>query len=214
MIHFLQVYDTPKGSDAGQYGFQIHLKNNEDQDYCPETWSLCVSISTNGTSVNQTSRLEQRVRKGVSLKTFITANIPEPFCPIQVSCSLIAKISEESETKATFWAVIPVAVTTLDVSYFFSPFSQLTKSSLSEDLLKIAHSHMGENMKRLESQQNSETSQHTYEFRLLKEWTNPSDIWAALIKNCRHLFSEVNHYIIIFIILSSRAGWSTMNITE
>ncbi|XP_023711134.1 uncharacterized protein LOC111866425 isoform X3 [Cryptotermes secundus] len=187
----VQVYDTPKGSDVGKYGFEIHLKNNEDQDYCPETWSLCVSITTNGMSVNQTSKLEQRVRKGVSVKTFIMANIPEPFCPIHVSCRLIAKISEESETKATLWAVIPVAVTTLDVSYFFFPFSQFTKNSLSEDLLKIAHSHMGENMKRLESQQNAETSQHTYEFRLLKEWTDPSDIWAAIIKNSRHLFSEV-----------------------
>lgn len=187
----VQVYDASKGSDAGRYGFEIHLKNNEDQDYCPETWSLCVSITTNGMSVNQTSNLEQRVRKGVSLKTFITANIPEPFFPIQVSCSLVAKISEESETKATLWAVIPVAVTTLDVSYFFFPFSQSTKNSLSEDLLKIAHSHMGENVKRLESQQNPETSQHMYEFRLLKEWANPSDVWAAVIKNSRHLFSEV-----------------------
>jgi hypothetical protein len=108
--------------------------------------------------------------------------------------------------------VIPVAVTTLDVSYFFFPFSQITKISLSEDLLKIAHSYMGENMKRLESQQSPETGQHVYEFRLLREWANPSDIWAAVIKNCRHLFTEVNHHIII--VLSGRASCPASNITE
>lgn len=193
-IHFLQVYDASKGSDVRQHRFEIHLKNNEDQDYCPETWSLCVSITTDLMRVNKTSKLEYRVRKGVSLKTFITADIPEPFSPVQVSCSLVAKISEASETQATLWAVIPVAVTTLDASYFFFPVSQSTKSSVSEDLLKIAHSHMGEHMKRLELQQSPQTSEHMYEFRLHREWANPSDIWAAVMKNCKHLFPEVNHH--------------------
>jgi hypothetical protein len=193
-VSLVQVYDASKCSDTQQYGFEIHLKNNENQDYCPETWSLCVSISTDLMHVNQTSKLEYRIRKGVSLKTFVVASIPEPFSPVQVSCSLVAKISEESETIATLWAVIPVAVTTLDASYFFSPVPHSTKNSLSEDLLKIAHSHMGENIKRLESQQRPETNQHMYEFRLLKEGANPCDIWAAVMKNSRHLFSEVIHH--------------------
>jgi hypothetical protein len=170
------------------------LKNNEDQDYCPETWSLHVSVTTEGMSVNQTTKLEQRIRKGVSLKTLIMVNIPKPFTLIQVSCSLVSKISEEGETEATFWAVIPIAVTTLDISYFFSPFSQSTKSSLSEDLLKIAHTHMGENMKRPELEHSREPVQHVYEFKLLREWATPSDIWAAVVKNCRHLFTEVSYH--------------------
>jgi hypothetical protein len=191
---FLQVYDASKGTDAAQYAFEIHLKNNEDQDFCPETWSLHVSITTERMKVNQISKLEQRVRKGVSLKTLITARIPEPFSPIQVCCTLVAKVSEDSDTESTFWAVVPVAITTLDASYFFFPFSQSNKNSLSEDLLKIGHSHMGENMKRLESQENTEPCQHMYEFRLLTEWATPSDIWAAITKNCRHLFTEVNYH--------------------
>jgi hypothetical protein len=194
MIHFLQVYDATKGSDAGQYGFEIHLKNNEDQDYCPETWSLFVSVTTDFMCVNQISKLEQRVRKDVSLKTFFVVRIAESFSPVRVSCNLVANISEESETKPTLWAVIPIAETTLDASYFFSPVSQCTKNSISGDLLKIAHSHIGENSKSLESQQVPVTGQHMYEFRMLRDWENPSDIWAAVMKNCRHLVSEVNHH--------------------
>ncbi|XP_021931783.1 uncharacterized protein LOC110835652 isoform X3 [Zootermopsis nevadensis] len=187
----VQVYDASRGTDAAQYAFEINLKNNEDQDFCPETWSLHVSINSEGMNVNQTIKLEQRIRKGVSLKTLITASIPEPFSLIQVSCSLVAKISEDGDTEGTYWAVIPVAVATLDVSFFFLPFCQSCKSSLSEDLLKIGHSHMGEKIKRLESQENTEPVQHVYEFRLITEWATPSDIWAAVTKNCRHLFTKV-----------------------
>lgn len=192
-----------KGSDAAQYSFEIHLMNNEDQDYSPEFWLLHVSITTEGMSVNQTSKLEQRVRKGISLKTFITASVPEPFSLIEVSCNLVTKIPEVNETEATLWAAIPVAATTLDVSYFLSPISESTKSSLSEDLLKIAHSHVGENMKRLESEQSTEPGQHMYELRLLRDWGTPSDVWSAVIKNSRHLFTEVSCHI-IFIHISSQ----------
>jgi hypothetical protein len=178
------------------------LKNIEDQYYSPEFWLLHVSITTEGMSVNQTSKLEQRVRKGVSLKTFITASIPEPFSLIEVSCNLVTKIPEGNETEATLWAAIPVAATTLDVSYFLSPISKSTKSSLSEDLLKIAHSHVGENMKQLESEQSTEPGQNTYEFRLLREWGTPSDVWSAVIKNSRHLFTEVSCHIILINISS------------
>lgn len=194
---FLQVYDASRGTDAAEYAFEIHLKNNEDQDFCPEIWSLHVYLAAEGMKVNQTRKMEQRVRKGASLKTLITASIPEPFSPIQVSCTLVAKVSEDSDTEHTLWALVPVAATTLDVSYFFFPFSQNNKNSLPEDLLKIGHSHMGENMKRLESQDNTEPCQHMYEFRMLTEWSTPSDIWAAVTRNCRHLFTEVSYHFII-----------------
>jgi hypothetical protein len=170
------------------------LKNNQDQDYCPETWSLHVSITTEGMKINQTSKLGQRVRKGVSLTTRITASIPKPFSLIQVSCSLVAKISEEGDTEGTLWVAVPVAVTTLDISYFFLPSSKSKSNTLSEDLLKIGHSRMGENMKRLELQEHTEPGPHIYEFRLLTAWATPSDVWAVVTKNCRHLFTEVSYH--------------------
>lgn len=178
------------------------MKNNEDQDYSPEFWLLHVSIITEGVSVNQTSKLEQRVRKGVSLKTFITASIPEPFSLTEVSCSMVAKVPEGTDTEATLWAAIPVAATTLDVSYFLSPISKSTKSSLSENLLKIAHSHVEENMKQMDSDQSTEPGQHTYELRLLSEWATPHDVWSAVTKNSRHLFMEVSCHIIFINIIS------------
>lgn len=153
-------------------------------------------------SVNHTSKLEHRVRKGVSLKTFITASIPEPFSLIEVSCNLVTKIPEGSEMEAMLWAAIPVAAATLDVSYFLSPIYKSTRSLLSEDLLKIAHSHVGENMTRLESEQNTEPAQHMYEFRLLRKWATPSDVWSAVTKNSKHLFAEVS--CIIFISTSTQ----------
>jgi hypothetical protein len=173
------------------------LKNNEDQDYSPEFWLLHVSINTKGISVNQTSKLEQRVRKGVSLKTFITSSIPEPFSLIEVSCNLVTKIPEGTDTEAMLWAAIPVAATTLDVSYFLSPISKNTKSSLSENLLKIAHSHVG--AKQVESDQSTEPGHHTYELRLLSEWANPHEVWSAVTKNSRHLFIEVSCHTIFII---------------
>jgi hypothetical protein len=164
-----------------------------------------VAITTEGISVNQTRKLEQRVRKGVSLKTFITASIPEPFSVIEVSCNLVTTIPESTDTEATLWAAIPVAATTLDVSYFFSPISKITKSSLSKDLLKIAHSNVGENIKQLESDQCTEPGQHMYELRLLSEWATPRDVWSAVTKNSRHLFTEVSCHI-IFINISSQCS--------
>lgn len=178
------------------------MKNNEDQDYSPEFWLLHVSITTERVSVNQTSKLEQRVRKGVSLKTFITASIPEPFLLIEVSCNLVTKIPEGTDIEAMLWAAIPVAATTLDISYFLSPVSKTTKSSFSENLLKIAHNHVGENMKQLESDQSTEPGQHMYELRLLNEWATPHDVWSAVTKNSRHLFSEVSCHIIFINIIS------------
>lgn len=178
------------------------MKNNEDQDYSPEFWLLHVSIISEGVSVNETSKLEQRVRKGVSLKTFITTSIPEPFSLIEVSCNLVTKIPDGTDTEATLWAAIPVAETILDVSYFLSPVSKSTKSSLSENLLKIAHSHVGENMKQLDSDQSTEPGQHTYELRLFSEWATPCDVWSAVTNNSRHLFTEVSCHIIFINIIS------------
>ncbi|PSN44841.1 hypothetical protein C0J52_16211 [Blattella germanica] len=170
------------------FSIQVQLKNTSDQDYSPDIWTLFIRVNTE----TDTSKLEQRVRKGTSLKRCVKINIPESVYSAEISCSLVSRISEQSNTDKASWVVIPIASAVVDVSYFFSPTPVVNKSTLTKDLSNIARSYMQEEDENLDWSPSRETKEHTLLFRMLLEKAEPSEIWTAVIENCRQNFTGVS----------------------
>lgn len=192
------------------YKFDIVLKNTTEQDYSPDMWSLHVCLKADTLEVAETSKLEQKIRKGINIKTSITADIPVSAFTIDISCTLVAKFSEDNERDNSSWAVIPIGSLSLDISYFFFPLPISNKNNVAEDLSKIAQNYM-EKDKSVEWKQVTESSEYTYLCRLLNEKATPIDIWTAVVKNSRHNFTDVHTGRELDIYVSSHLIKMTLN---
>ncbi|XP_069684875.1 uncharacterized protein [Periplaneta americana] len=171
----------------GRYILGIVLESKDDQDFCPELWYLHISVVTDKTTIMETNKLEHRIRKGVSLRRNLTIAISQPFSQVDLFCSLITEVSEEGETNT--WVTIPIARTSLDVSYFFSSV-QNSVSNLSENLLKIAQSYMTEGAKRQLWEVESRPAAYKYEFRVNSKGQTADDVWAIVLRNCGLLVTD------------------------
>ena len=197
LLLFIQVH-SKRQNNLYTCIFEIILKNSIDQDYSPEIWNLHVHLKADTMEVTEIREIEQRIRKGISIKTTIVAEIPECVFSVTVSCRLIAKFSDDHEMDNISWAIIPIASTNLDVSYFFLPSPISSKTMVTEDLLKIAQSYMGKD-KDLEWKQDNEQKEYTYVCRILSKNVTSNYIWTIVVKNSRHNFTDVSCLNFLFI---------------
>ncbi|KAJ9583802.1 hypothetical protein L9F63_021852, partial [Diploptera punctata] len=179
-----------KQNDNTTFLFNIALKNNIDQDYSPEMWSLHVRLKAGTLETAENSKLEQKIRKGLNIKTSVVAEIPESVFTVDISCSLIAKFSEDNKRDSRSWALIPIASTSLDISYFFFPSPVSRGTNMADDLSKIAQNYMGKD-NIAEWKEVTESCDYTYLCRLLNEKASANDIWTAVVKNSKHNFSDI-----------------------